>query len=213
MQANVIALTPRKDRQRITVGNKKAQKPYGGQRQSLTKAELHKLFEALKRNRHGKRDYLMALVCYLHAWRATELVKLRWDAINWQNHQVTVSRLKGSVDGIRHDLEDDEYRMLRRLREERRQAGIAKPHVFLSERGQPFSRMGFYQMIARAGEAIGLPWLHPHCLRHSRLQHLAEDGAQAHALRSISGHASNQGVEPYLRTVAVPLAKLPKSPR
>ena len=213
MPATITPILSRKSKQMITVRNKQAPKPYDGQRQHLTKAELHKLFATLKENRGGKRDYLMALIGYLHALRASELVALRWDAINWQSHQLTVGRLKGSVDGIRHDLEDDEYKLLRQMREERRKAGIDKPHIFLSERGEQFGRMGFYQTIARAGAAIGLPWLHPHCLRHSRLQHLADDGAQAAALRAISGHSSNQGVEPYLKTVAIPLAKLPKSPR
>lgn len=215
MPANAMAMKTHKPMQKITVRKKRAPKPkvYDGQRQHLRKEELHQLFETLKTNRHGKRDYLMALVGYLHALRASELVALRWDAINWRSHQLTISRLKGSVDGISHDIEDDEYRLLKALRDERQREGSANPHIFLSERGEQFSRTGFYLTINRAGKAIGLPWLHPHCLRHSRLQHLAEDGAQAAALRSISGHSSNQGVEPYLRTVAVPLAKLPRSPR
>lgn len=193
--------------------NKRTPKPYGDQEQHLTKAELHKLFEHLKTNRHGRRDYLMALVGYLHALRVSELVALRWSAINWQSHQIKVDRLKGSIADIRHDMEDDEYRLLRQLRDDRHKAGITTPFVFLSERGEQFSRVGFYLMMRRAGQAIGLPGLHPHRLRHSRMQHLAEDGAQAAVLRSISGHSTNQGVEQYLRTVAIPLAKLPRSPR
>jgi hypothetical protein len=40
----------------------KRDKPYGGRRQALTKDELDRLFAALKRNRHGHRDYMVALV-------------------------------------------------------------------------------------------------------------------------------------------------------
>ena len=40
----------------------KRPKPYGGRRQALTKDELDRLFAALKRNRHGHRDYMVALV-------------------------------------------------------------------------------------------------------------------------------------------------------
>ena len=35
-------------------------KPYGGKRQALTQDELDRLFAALKNNRHGHRDYMIA---------------------------------------------------------------------------------------------------------------------------------------------------------
>ena len=42
----------------------KRSKPYGGRRQALTKDELDRLFAALKGNRHGHRDYMIALVAF-----------------------------------------------------------------------------------------------------------------------------------------------------
>ena len=39
----------------------KRAKPYGGKRQALTQDELDRLFAALKGNRHGHRDYMVAL--------------------------------------------------------------------------------------------------------------------------------------------------------
>ena len=44
----------------------KRAKPYGGKRQALTQDELDRLFAALKGNRHGHRDYMVALVTFLH---------------------------------------------------------------------------------------------------------------------------------------------------
>ena len=45
-----------------TVRWKVKTKLYGGKRQALTQDELDRLFAALKGNRHGHRDYMVALV-------------------------------------------------------------------------------------------------------------------------------------------------------
>ena len=44
-------------------------KPYGGKRQALNQDELDRLFAALKNNRHGHRDYMIALMTFLHGLR------------------------------------------------------------------------------------------------------------------------------------------------
>ena len=62
----------------------KRAKPYGGKRQALTQDELDRLFAALKRNRHGHRDYMIALLTFLHGLRVSELIDLRWDDIDWR---------------------------------------------------------------------------------------------------------------------------------
>ena len=82
-------------------------KPYGGKRQALTQDELDRLFAALKGNRHGHRDYMIALVTFLHGLRVSELIDLRWDDIDWRKGTIAIRRLKGSIDGT-HYLERDE---------------------------------------------------------------------------------------------------------
>ena len=74
-------------------------KPYGGKRQALTQDELDRLFAALKSNRHGHRDYMVALVTFLHGLRVSELIDLRWDDIDWRKGTIAIRRLKGSIDG------------------------------------------------------------------------------------------------------------------
>ena len=51
--------------------NTRQAKPYGGKRQALTQDELDRLFAALKQNRHGHRDYMIALVTFLHGLRVS----------------------------------------------------------------------------------------------------------------------------------------------
>jgi integrase len=52
-------------------------------REYLTDAEVAKLTEAAKDNRHGYRDATMILLAYRHGFRASELVDLRWDQIDF----------------------------------------------------------------------------------------------------------------------------------
>src|SRR6478736_5602943 len=73
----------------------KRAKPYGGKRQALTQDELDRLFAALKGNRHGHRDYIAALVTFLHGLRVSELIDLRWDDIDWRKGTIAIRRLKG----------------------------------------------------------------------------------------------------------------------
>jgi integrase len=139
-------------------------KPYGGARQNLTQDELDRLFAALKRNRWGHRDYMVALVLVLHGLRVSELVDLKWDDIDWRAGTIRIHRLKDSIDGT-HYLERDETAGLKRLQREQEPK---RPHIFTSERGQAFSRFAINKMIGTAGRNAGITWpVHPHCLRHT----------------------------------------------
>jgi integrase len=52
-------------------------------REHLTAAEIEKLIKAAGTNRWGHRDATMILVAYRHGLRASELVDLRWDQIDF----------------------------------------------------------------------------------------------------------------------------------
>jgi integrase len=97
-------------------------KPYGGKRQALNKDELDRLFAALKGNRHGHRDYMVALVTFLHGLRVSELIDLRWDDVDWRKGTIAIRRLKGSIDGT-HYLVRDEAIGLKRLQRGRNPDG------------------------------------------------------------------------------------------
>ena len=75
-------------------------------REHLTEAEMDKLLAALKRNRHGHRDWLIGLIIYRHGLRVSEACDLRWDDIDLPKRTIIVRRLKGSTDSV-HYLERD----------------------------------------------------------------------------------------------------------
>jgi type 1 fimbriae regulatory protein FimB/type 1 fimbriae regulatory protein FimE len=52
-------------------------------REHLTEKEINALLDALKRNRHGPRDWLIALMIYRHGLRVSEACDLRWDDLDF----------------------------------------------------------------------------------------------------------------------------------
>jgi integrase len=83
-------------------------------REHLTEAEMDRLLAALKRNRHGHRDWLVGLMIYRHGLRVSEACDLRWDDIDLTKRTIIIRRLKGSNDSA-HYLERDELAGLKAL--------------------------------------------------------------------------------------------------
>src|SRR5664280_2065281 len=133
-------------------------------REYLTEAEVERLMNAAKGNRWGHRDAAMVLVGYRHGLRASELVDLRWDQVEFATATMHVRRVKQGTPST-HPILGDELRALRRLQREQEPRS---PIVFTSERGAPFSTAGFARMVERAGREAKLAFkAHPHMLRHA----------------------------------------------
>jgi integrase len=158
-------------------------------REYLTDAEVGRLTEAARANRWGHRDATMILVAYRHGLRASELVDLRWDQIDFNTATLAVRRAKKGTPAT-HPIRGDEMRALRRLQ---REQDPKSAFVFTSERGAPFTTAGFARMIERAGEAAGFKFkAHPHMLRHACGFALANKGHDTRALQAYLGHKNIQ---------------------
>jgi type 1 fimbriae regulatory protein FimB/type 1 fimbriae regulatory protein FimE len=158
-------------------------------REHLTGAEVEKLIKAAGNNRWGHRDATMILVAYRHGLRASELVDLRWNQIEFNHSTLHVRRVKQGTPAT-HPIPGDEMRALRKLQREQEPKS---PFVFTSERGSPFSTSGFARLVERAGEAakLGFP-AHPHMLRHACGFALANKGHDTRALQAYLGHKNIQ---------------------
>src|SRR4029077_10329385 len=99
-------------------------------REHLTDGEIDKLLGALKRNRHGHRDWLIGLIIYRHGLRVSEACDLRWDEIDLRKRTLIVRRLKGSTDSV-HYLERENA--LKLLHRQQQANGIKAAYVFINE--------------------------------------------------------------------------------
>ena len=158
-------------------------------REYLTEAEVERLMAAARRNRWGHRDATTVLTAYRHGLRASELVDLRWDQVEFASGTLHVRRVKQGTPST-HPILGDELRALRRLRREQEPKS---PFVFTSERGAPFSTAGFARMVERVGRAAKLAFkAHPHMLRHACGYALANMGHDTRALQAYLGHRNIQ---------------------
>ena len=64
-------------------------------REYLTEREIEKLTDAASGNRWGHRDATAILIAYRHGLRASELVALRWDDVDFRTGKLHVRHSKG----------------------------------------------------------------------------------------------------------------------
>ena len=168
-------------------------------REYLTEAEVERLMEAARRNRWGHRDATMILVAYRHGLRASELVDLRWDQVEFRTATLHVRRVKQGTPST-HPILGDELRALRRLQREQEPKS---PFVFTSERGAPFSTAGFARMVERAGREAKLGFkAHPHMLRHACGLRAGQQGTRYARAASLPRPPQHPAYGPVHRTVA-----------
>jgi type 1 fimbriae regulatory protein FimB/type 1 fimbriae regulatory protein FimE len=157
-------------------------------REYLTEGEVEQLMAAARGNRHGHRDATMVLVAFRHGLRASEVVDLRWEQVDFERAVLHVRRVKKGSSSV-HPLTGAEMRALRRLQRQ----SETSPFVFTSERGAPFTTAGFARMMERAGTTAGLTIkVHPHMLRHACGFALANAGHDTRSLQAYLGHKNIQ---------------------
>ncbi|MGB7831941.1 MAG: tyrosine-type recombinase/integrase, partial [Xanthobacteraceae bacterium] len=86
-------------------------------REHLSEREVERLIEAARQNRYGHRDATMILLAYRHGLRASELVDLRWDQVDFNRAVLHVRRVKQGTPAT-HPLTGLEMRALRKLQRE-----------------------------------------------------------------------------------------------
>ena len=148
-------------------------------------------------SRNPHRDATLILVAYRHGLRVSELIDIRWDDVHLDRAEIYVRRLKGGKSSMQ-PIEGDELRALRRLRRE----NPTSPFLFVSELRGPLSRDAVQYMLRRAGEAAGLPHVHPHMLRHACGYELVNSGVNTRTIQDYLGHRDVRHTELYTQVDA-----------
>jgi integrase/recombinase XerD len=176
----------------------------------LTFEEVDRLLAAPDTNTpRGLRDRAMLEVLYATGLRVSELTGLRLDGINTELKFVRCMG-KGSKErmvpiGVSAADAVTAYLQARRVRK-------ATNYVFLNNRGDKLSRMGFWKILKGYGVQTGIKKkLTPHVLRHSFATHLLERGADLRAVQTMLGHSNISTTEIYTHVMRERLKEIYKT--
>jgi integrase/recombinase XerD len=138
----------------------------------------------------GVRDRAMLEVLYGSGLRVSELIALRPKDINL-DEGFLLCRGKGGKERI-VPLGRSACRAVRRYLDEARSLfeKAASEFLFLTRRGGPFTRQGFWKLLKGHARAAGImSKISPHVLRHSFATHLLERGADLRSVQLMLGHS------------------------
>ena len=180
--------------------------------QTLSVEQVSRLLETPKATPIGLRDRALLEVLYGAGLRASEVLALRLQDIDFD---VGFVRTIGKGDKERVvPLGRKALEALRAYNERGRPqlggAGTLKaPEVFLNRRGRRLSRQGLHLLIKHHAREAGLPGdVSAHTLRHSFATHLLEGGADLRAVQEMLGHADLSTTQIYTHVSAAHLQKI-----
>ena len=157
----------------------------------LTENEVERLLSQPDSSEsRGIRDRAMLEVLYATGLRVTELLQLSVNDIN-RNEGFLICRGKGGKERL-VPLGRTAASAVDVYLETARRSFVKEPNpaLFLTSRGKPFTRQGFWKLLKRYASGAGLEsGISPHVLRHSFATHLLERGADLRSVQLMLGHS------------------------
>jgi integrase/recombinase XerD len=123
----------------------------------------------------------------------SELIRMDWDQILWEDHEILVKNEQGKR---RIPVTQRLYRALNDWRKE----GGNKGTVVCTQSGAKMSRQGVHYLVKKYLKEIGLKEYSPHTLRHTFCRRLIEAGADLKTVCRLAGHQSMETTKRYLAT-------------
>jgi len=168
--------------------------------------------------RMSLRNQALILVLYDGALRREEVTFLRRDHIDERTHTITIPHelTKNNMPG-RIVLSNTTWRILQdylnldRARLIKAYGAEDAGPLFLSESnanaGQPISKWAVTKIFDEIRDALGLPQLTPHKLRHLMLTHLMDYGLDLYEVSRYARHRSTASTEIYVHVADAKLAR------
>jgi integrase/recombinase XerD len=159
---------------------------------SLSEAEVEALLEAPDTTTpQGLRDRAMLEMLYASGLRVSELVGVKTMQVSLDMGVVRVMG-KGSKERLT-PLGEQATDWISRYQRQARAVllGARKSDaLFLTARGAPMTRQGFWALVKRYAARAGIPRsISPHTLRHAFATHLINHGADLRVVQLLLGHA------------------------
>lgn len=163
----------------------------------LTEAELRRFFSAVRANpkaRIRRRDLCLMSMILHFGLRQEEAISMRLDQLELDRGQIFIRRVKGGQ-SRHYDLPAELIKLIKSWLREREKFPHAElnPLLFITqtrshERG--LSSPQFFTLFKRYANQAGVPWAHPHTLRHTAGVLMAKQGKSAFQIRDRLGHSS-----------------------
>ena len=174
----------------------------------LSLDQVDKLLDAPDPSKpNGSRDRAMLHLLYATGLRVSELCNVDVGGVNLDVGVVRVmgkgrkERLvpigKSAIEALTSYLQTARGALL---------DGRKSRALFVTNRGGPMTRQGFWKLLKNYGKQVGL-WqnLTPHVLRHSFATHLLERGADLRSVQTMLGHSDISTTEIYTHVMRAQL--------
>ena len=179
---------------------------------------VQRLLKSIDRSRPmGKRDYAMLLLIATYGLRASEVVALKLEDIEWRKSCLKISQRKTASPLLLPLTDKVGAAILAYLQKGR--PPVKYREVFVRHRApsgtlKPTAVNEVFQSWSRKSK-LGIPFQGSHCIRHSYAVHLLRQGVSVKTIGDILGHRNAESTCVYLRLSVddlrtVPL-NLPKS--
>jgi integrase/recombinase XerD len=167
---------------------------------------------------HGLRDYTMLFLITTYGLRASEVVALTLDAIDWRRRLLRVPRQKTGTPLLLPLTDLAGTILVRYLRRGRpsspRRELFLRAHAPAGELKSSAVAEVFQHWVRRSG--LPIPFQGAHCLRHSYAVHLVRRGVSLKTVGDLLGHRTAESTCVYLRLATDDLRKvalrLPRPP-
>ena len=139
----------------------------------------------------GRRDLAILELFYSSGLRLSELCKLRFEMVDFEEGFLRITGKGGKTRIVRFGTKAREA-ITNYLSNERSTLVGQKTssHIFLSVRGGPLSPDRVRQIVKERAKFAGIDQnIYPHLLRHSFATHLLEGGADLRVIQELLGHA------------------------
>lgn len=168
----------------------------------LTQNEVFKLVEAPDPNKFlGKRNRAMLELLYAAGLRVSELISIKLEHLSLSNATLRcfgkrqkwrlVPIGKYAMKAIQEYIEEERPKLTK---------GKAIDYLFLTQRGDKLTRMGFWKILKKYARISGLGRkVSPHTLRHSFATHLLEGGADLRVVQELLGHQNISTTQIYTK--------------
>ncbi|MCB0279410.1 MAG: site-specific tyrosine recombinase XerD [Calditrichaeota bacterium] len=160
---------------------------------TLSVEEIESILDMTDTSIHaGVRDRAMLELMYGAGLRVSELLNLTSQNLYFDEEIIRVFG-KGSKERIVplgeyaiHWIQ--QYLKFARPNLVKRRGGVEE--LFVNQRGQKLSRMGFWKIVRKYVDLAGIKKdIHPHTFRHSFATHLLEGGADLRVVQELLGHS------------------------